>query len=85
MNKEINFGIGFVTGRSNVCKVINSYYNYVLEQLEEYDGKVNCENIIISETGKEKIKILISVEDPEITATENPEYIATVTTPSLSS
>ena len=41
MNKEINFGIGFVTGRSNVCKVINSYYNYVLEQLEEYDGKVN--------------------------------------------
>ena len=41
MNKEINFGIGFVTGRSNVCKVINSYYNYVLDQLSEYDGKVN--------------------------------------------
>lgn len=41
MEKEINFGIGFVTGRSNVCKVINSYYNFILEQLSEYDGKVN--------------------------------------------
>lgn len=41
MNKEINFGIGFVTGRANVCSVINSYYNDILEQLSEYDGKVN--------------------------------------------
>jgi len=41
MGKEINFGIGFVTGRPNVCKVINSYYDYVLEQFSEYDGKVN--------------------------------------------
>ena len=41
MKKEINFGIGFVTGRANVCKVINSYYDYVLEQLSEYDGTVN--------------------------------------------
>ena len=29
MEKEINFGIGFVTGRSNVCKVINSYYEQI--------------------------------------------------------
>ena len=41
MKKEINFGIGFVTGRANVCKIINSYYNDMLEQLEEYDANVN--------------------------------------------
>ena len=35
MKKEINFGIGFVTGRANVCKVINSYYNDILEQLKD--------------------------------------------------
>ena len=34
MEKEINFGIGFVTGRSNVCKVINSYYEQIVEQTE---------------------------------------------------
>ena len=47
MEKEINFGIGFVTGRSNVCKVINSYYNDVLKQMEEYDGKVNITFFIL--------------------------------------
>ena len=25
MEKEINFGIGFITGRPNVCNIINSY------------------------------------------------------------
>lgn len=47
MKKEINFGIGFVTGRANVCKVINSYYNDILEQLKEYDGKVNITFFIL--------------------------------------
>ena len=41
MEREINFGIGFVTGRSNVCKIINSYYNDVIEQFEGYDAKIN--------------------------------------------
>lgn len=47
MEKEINFGIGFVTGRANVCKVINSYYMNVLEQLEGYDKKVNVTFFIL--------------------------------------
>ena len=47
MEKEINFGIGFVTGRANVCNVINSYYNDVLRQMEEYDGKVNITFFIL--------------------------------------
>ena len=47
MEREINFGIGFVTGRSNVCKVINSYYNDVLKQVEGYDCKVNITFFIL--------------------------------------
>ena len=47
MEREINFGIGFVTGRSNVCKVINSYYNDVLRQIEEYHRKVNITFFIL--------------------------------------
>lgn len=47
MEKEINFGIGFVTGRANVCQVINSYYNDVLRQIEDYDGKVNITFFIL--------------------------------------
>ena len=39
MEKEINFGIGFVTGRSNVCKVINSYYEQIVEQTKRYSKK----------------------------------------------
>ena len=35
MEKEINLGIGFVTGRANVCRVINSYYNDVLRQMDK--------------------------------------------------
>ncbi len=40
MEKEINFGIGFVTGRSNVCNIINSYYNYCLEQLLSFNPNI---------------------------------------------
>ncbi len=47
MEKEINFGIGFVTGRANVCKVINSYYKNVLKQVEQYDGTVNVTFFIL--------------------------------------
>lgn len=41
MKKEINFGIGFITGRPNICKIINNFYSYLLEQVEELDIKVN--------------------------------------------
>ena len=40
MEKEINFGIGFVTGRANVCNIINSYYEDMLEQVSRYGEKV---------------------------------------------
>ncbi len=35
MDTTIRFGLGFVTGRPNVCKIINSYYKNILEQLEK--------------------------------------------------
>lgn len=38
MSKQINIGIGFVTGRPNVCRIINSYYKEAIEQLKE-DGR----------------------------------------------
>ncbi len=34
MKDSIEFGIGFVTGRPNVCKIINNYYKEILNQIE---------------------------------------------------
>ena len=51
MEKDvINFGIGFVTGRSNVCKLINSYYNEIMEQLQRYSNRVNITIFILFDT-----------------------------------
>lgn len=40
MEKEINFGIGFITGRPNSCRIINSYYKDLLDQVKDLDEKV---------------------------------------------
>lgn len=47
MNKEINFGIGFITGRPNICAIVNSYYKFLVEQAEELDIKVNLTLFIL--------------------------------------
>lgn len=47
MKEEINFGIGFVTGRNNVCRIINSYYKNILEQVKKYETKVNVTFFIL--------------------------------------
>lgn len=41
MKDTIELGIGFVTGRPNVCKLINKYYKNMIEQLERTGKKVN--------------------------------------------
>ena len=41
MKKEVNFAIGFITGRPNVCKIINTYSKYLVEQVQELNFKVN--------------------------------------------
>ena len=47
MKDTINFGIGFVTGRANVCKIINSYYKDMLEQISTYPQKINLTIFIL--------------------------------------
>ena len=41
MKKEINFGIGFITGRPNICHIINNYYKYLVDQVADSDYKFN--------------------------------------------
>lgn len=47
MQDTIEFGIGFVTGRPNVCKIINSYYKQMLEQIEKVNKQVNITIFIL--------------------------------------
>lgn len=44
---QINFGIGFVTGRANVCNIINNYYSNMLEQIQRYNGNVKITIFIL--------------------------------------
>lgn len=41
LKSEINFAIGFVTGRPNVCNIINAYYKHMLDQAERFERKIN--------------------------------------------
>lgn len=34
-------GIGFVTGRPNVCKIINSYYSEILNKVKDKKEQIN--------------------------------------------
>ena len=51
MKKEINFGIGFITGRPNVCRIINAYYKHLVEQVQDMDVKVNFTVFILFDLG----------------------------------
>ena len=50
MDKTIEFGIGFVTGRDNVCNLINNYYKNILEQVKEYEKEANVTFFILYDT-----------------------------------
>lgn len=47
MQETIEFGIGFVAGRPNVCEIINRYYKNLLEQVENIGKKVNITIFIL--------------------------------------
>ena len=47
MKEVINFSIGFVTGRSNVCNIINYGYNNLLKQFEKLDKNVKLTIFIL--------------------------------------
>ena len=51
MQDVIKFGIGFVTGRPNVCKVINSTYERLINQFKDYDKKVEITIFILFDLG----------------------------------
>ena len=50
MAKKIKFGIGFVTGRPNVCRIVNSYYKDMLEQVKKYKKEVEITIFILFDT-----------------------------------
>lgn len=51
MKKEVNFAVGFITGRPNVCKIINTYSKYLVEQVKELDVKVNFTIFVLFDLG----------------------------------
>ena len=51
MNDTIKFGIGFVTGRPNVCKIINSTYERLINQFKDLDKKVELTAYILFDLG----------------------------------
>ena len=51
MKDSINFGIGFITGRPNVCRIINSYAKYLYEQVQDLDYEVNITVFILFDLG----------------------------------
>ena len=49
--KKIELGIGFVTGRANVCNIINKYYKIITEQAKRYNENVNITIFILFDVG----------------------------------
>lgn len=47
MGKTVQFGLGFVTGRPNVCKVINNTYEQLIKQFENEEDKVELTVFIL--------------------------------------
>ena len=47
MGKPIEFGIGFLTGRTNICNIINNCYKDMIEQVKDYPEGVNLTIFIL--------------------------------------
>ena len=47
MAKPVEFGIGFLTGRTNICNIINNCYKDMIEQVKDYEGGVNLTIFIL--------------------------------------
>ena len=55
MNRVIKFGIGFVTGRQNICKLINSTYKQLVEQVNKSDVKIELTVFILFDMNYQSI------------------------------
>lgn len=51
MIDTIKFGLGFVTGRPNVCKIINSTYERLINQFKSMEQKVELTAYILFDLG----------------------------------
>lgn len=51
MDETIKIGLGFVTGRPNVCKVINNTYEQLINQFKDCDKKVELTIFILFDLG----------------------------------
>lgn len=47
MAKPVEFGIGFLAGRTNICNIINNCYKDMIEQLQRYKEEVNLTIFIL--------------------------------------
>lgn len=56
MNEKIKFGIGFVTGRPNVCRIINNYYKDMLEQVKRYKKEVEITIFVLFDISYQQIQ-----------------------------
>lgn len=56
MKNKVEFGIGFVTGRTNVCRVINSYYQNILDQVKRYKEEVQVTFFVLFDTSYQQEK-----------------------------
>ena len=51
MEKIVKFGLGFVTGRPNVCKIINNTYEQLINQFKDSETKVELTIFILFDLG----------------------------------
>ena len=51
MSKTVQFGLGFVAGRPNVCKIINNTYEQLINQFKNIDDKVELTIFILFDLG----------------------------------
>lgn len=54
MSHEIQFGIGFLSGRTNVCQIINHTYKRLLSQLQKYEKPVKITIFILFDLSYQK-------------------------------
>ena len=47
MDETVKFGVGFITGRPNVCKIINTTYEQLVEQSGKFDKKIELTIFIL--------------------------------------
>ena len=47
MKGTIKFGVGFVTGRNNICKLINNTYKQLVEQVIKSDKQIELTIFIL--------------------------------------